>query len=81
VIGAVQIFMVIQIAVEFGDEIDKAGAMAITEAALATMIGVEVFNGIIKYAPGLGNLANMSTAVSVTETIGWVTVKYYETKG
>jgi len=80
VIGAVQISMVIQIASEFGEELDRAGAIAIVQSALATVIGVEVFNGIIKYAPGLGNIANMSTASSVTETVGWATVKYYEIK-
>lgn len=80
VIGAVQIAMVIQIASEFGEEIDQAGAIALFQSALATVIGVEIFNGIIHYIPGLGNLANMSTAASVTEMIGWTTVKYYEIK-
>lgn len=78
VIGGVQISMVIQIASEFGEELDQAAALI--QSALATVIGVEVFNGIIKYAPGLGNLANMSTASSVIEMIGWTTVKYYEMK-
>jgi uncharacterized protein (DUF697 family) len=80
VIGSVQMSMVIQIASEFGEELDKSAATALLQSALATLIGVEVFNGIIKYAPGLGNLANMSTASSVTETIGWSTVKYYKMK-
>ncbi len=78
VIGAIQISMVIQIAAEFGENIEEVAAMSVAQSALATMIGVEIFNGIIKYAPGLGNLANMSTAVTVTETIGWITVRYYE---
>jgi len=80
VIGAVQISMVIQIGSEFGEELNKAAATALLQSALATVIGLEVFNGVIKYAPGLGNIANMSTASSVTETIGWATAKYYEMK-
>jgi len=80
VIGAVQILMVIEIGSEFGEELDKTAAAAVLQSSLATVIGVEVFNGIIKYAPGIGNLANMSTASSVTETVGWTTAKYYEMK-
>jgi uncharacterized protein (DUF697 family) len=78
VIGGVQMLMVIQIASEFGEELSKSSATALIQSSLATVVGVEVFNGVIKYAPGLGNLANMSTASSITETIGWATVKYYE---
>jgi len=77
VIGAVQLGMIIEIAAEFGDRIDKAAAMALFTTHVATIMGVEIFNGVIKYWPGLGNIANASTAATVTETIGWATVRYY----
>lgn len=80
VIGAVQIAMVIEIGAEFGQRIEKTAAMAILQSALASVIGVEVFNGVIKYAPGLGNLANMGTAATVTETVGWAVVAYFENR-
>ncbi|NEQ77527.1 MAG: hypothetical protein F6K23_33655 [Okeania sp. SIO2C9] len=76
VIGAVQVGMVMELAAEFGKDLTEAAAMSIIESAIATVMGVEIFNGVIKYSPGLGNLANMGTAASVTETIGWATVEY-----
>ncbi|MDJ1173935.1 hypothetical protein [Roseofilum capinflatum] len=78
VIGAVQINMVIELAAEFGADLDRAAAMSLITSGVAAFIGVEVFNGIIKYAPGIGNVANMVTASSVTETLGWAVVEYYE---
>ena len=76
VIGAIQIGMVIELASEFGVSWTEAKAMSIIGSNIATYMGVEIFNGVIKYAPGLGNLANMGTAASITETIGWAAVDY-----
>lgn len=80
VIGAVQLNMTIELAAEFGESIDKAAAMSIITTGASSFIGVETFTAIIKYAPGIGNAANMITAASVTETIGWAVVEYYENK-
>ncbi|MBO3461999.1 hypothetical protein G7B40_028630 [Aetokthonos hydrillicola Thurmond2011] len=80
VIGAVQINMVIEIAAEYGEEIDKSAAIAITQSALATAIGTQIIDGIVRWMPGLGNLVHMGTASSVTETIGWTTVAYFKNR-
>ncbi len=77
IIGAVQINMIIAIAAEYGVSLDKSAALALFSSTIASMIGVEVANGIIKYIPGLGNISNMATASSITETIGWATKNYY----
>ena len=81
VIGAVQINMIILIGSEFGEKIDKAAALAIATTVVASVIGVEVANGIIKYWPGVGNFSNAGVATSVTETIGWATVQHFEKRG
>jgi uncharacterized protein (DUF697 family) len=78
IIGAVQINMIITIASEYGVSLDKSAALALLSSTIASMIGVEVANGIIKYIPGVGNISNMATAASITETIGWATKQYYE---
>ena len=78
IIGAVQIDMIICIAAQYGVALNKSAALALLSSTIASMIGVEIANGIIKYIPGVGNLSNMATAVSITETIGWAAVQYYE---
>lgn len=77
VIGAVQIDMIIAIGSVFGKQIDKSAALGIASSVIATVVGVEVANGIIKYWPGVGNFSNMGVAASITETIGWAAVEYF----
>jgi len=78
VIGGVQILMIIEIAALFGASLTKAGAIALFESQLATVVGIEMANQGIKYIPVLGNVINGSVAFSVTEIIGWATYSYYE---
>jgi len=80
VIGAVQIMMICTIGSEFGYQIDKSAAMAVATTVLATTVGVDVANGVIKYWPGIGNFSNMGVAASITETIGWAAVDYFNKK-
>ncbi|MTJ54109.1 hypothetical protein FJR38_16350 [Anabaena sp. UHCC 0253] len=80
VIGAIQLNMAIELAGEFGESLDKAAAMSLITKRLSEWIYVETCNAIISYVPGIGNIANMMTAASVTETLGWAIVSYYENK-
>ncbi|MDQ2100231.1 MAG: hypothetical protein QQW96_21605 [Tychonema bourrellyi B0820] len=80
VIGAIQVNMTIELAAEFGATLDTAAAMSVITTGVSAFIGVETFNAIIKYAPGVGNVANMVTAASITETLGWAIVEYYENR-
>jgi uncharacterized protein (DUF697 family) len=80
VIGAVQINMIIMIASEFNESLTKSAALALLSSQIATVMGVEIANGIIKYLPGIGNITNAVTAGSITETIGWATVTYYKNR-
>jgi uncharacterized protein (DUF697 family) len=75
VIGAQQIDMVLRLAKVYEKRLDRAGATAIAKAALAAVVGPEAVNQVIKYVPGVGNIANMTVAGSITEAIGWTAVK------
>ncbi len=78
IIGGVQIMMIIEIAGEFGYSLSKSTAQALFRSAIASAIGPEMVNQILKYIPGAGNLINGSVAFSITQTIGWATVGYYK---
>jgi uncharacterized protein (DUF697 family) len=80
IIGGVQVSMIIEIAAEFGESLTKSAALALFSSQIATVVGVEVANQVIKYVPGLGNISNAAVASSITETIGWATVNYYKKK-
>jgi uncharacterized protein (DUF697 family) len=80
VIGALQIEMVYQIAEEYGEKIEESVAIAVIESSLANYIGVTVVDGVIKWFPGVGNLVHTATASSLTETIGWSTVTYFNNR-
>jgi uncharacterized protein (DUF697 family) len=78
IIGGVQIYMIIEIAAEFGKRLDYAAAKALFLTSIACVVGPEIANQMLKYIPGVGNAINASVAASVTETIGWAVVKYFE---
>lgn len=78
VIGGVQIDMVMRLAKVYGKRIDRSTALAIAKAAVASAIGPEAVNQVIKYVPGVGNIANTTVAGSITEAIGWLAVKIFE---
>lgn len=78
IIGGVQIYMIIEIAGEFGFAISKSAAQSLFYATISSVVGPEIANQILKYIPGVGNVINGSVAASITETIGWATVDYYK---
>lgn len=78
IIGGIQIWMIIEIAAEFGHSISKSAAQSLFYTVIASVIGPEIANQLIKYIPVIGNISNMTVAASITETIGWATVSYYE---
>jgi len=78
VLGSMQIDMVMRLAKVYQKRLDRAKAIAIAKAAIATALGPETVNQVIKYIPGIGNIANMSVAGSITEGIGWLAVEMFE---
>ena len=73
--------MIMDIGAEFGVILTKSGARALFQSLIATVIGPEIANQLIKYIPGFGNVINASVAASITETIGWATYNYYDDNG
>jgi uncharacterized protein (DUF697 family) len=67
--------MVIDIARVYGKRFDRATAMGIAKASVATALGPEAVNQVIKYFPVLGNISNLSVAASVTAMIGYTSIK------
>ncbi len=78
IIGGVQIYMIIEIASEFGHSISKSAAESLFYSTISSVVGPEIANQLLKYIPGLGNIINATVAASITETIGWATVKHLE---
>jgi len=78
IIGGVQTLMIIEIAAEFGQTINKSAAQSLFYASIASVIGPEIANQLLKYIPGVGNVINAGVAFSITQTIGWAVVNYYE---
>ena len=72
--------MVVRIAKVYGKRIDRSTALAIAKAAIASAIGPEAVNQVLKYVPGIGNIANTTVAGSITEAIGWLAVEIFEGK-
>jgi len=64
----------------------EAGGIGLATAQIPgdrLVIGAVQISMVIQIGSEFGeelNIANMSTASSVTETIGWATAKYYEMK-
>jgi uncharacterized protein (DUF697 family) len=77
IIGGIQIYMIIEIAAEFGSHVTKSGARALFYSTISSVIGPEIANQLVKYVPGIGNIINGSVAASITEMIGWATADYY----
>nr|VFK30590.1 MAG: Uncharacterized conserved protein, DUF697 family [Candidatus Kentron sp. MB]VFK75313.1 MAG: Uncharacterized conserved protein, DUF697 family [Candidatus Kentron sp. MB] len=78
VLGAIQVDMVMRLARVYEKRLDRSGAIAIAKAILAMVAGPEMANQVIKYVPGVGNIANMTVSGSITEAIGWTAVKMFK---
>lgn len=75
VIGGIQVDMVQRLARVYDRRLDRAGVLAVLNAAAAVTLAPEAVNQIVKYVPFLGNVVNMSVAGGVTEAIGWSAVR------
>ena len=82
VIGGAQVEMVRRLAKVYKVLLDRAQALGLASAVLATLAGpaiaAEGANQIVKYIPGWGNLSNTAVAASITEAIGWMCVEWFK---
>jgi len=75
---ALQTAMIVAIAHEHGCEITKANAKSILLTFPAGYGGRSLSQLLVGWIPGYGNAINASTAMTITETIGWAADAYFE---
>ena len=75
---ALQTAMIIAIGHEHGCEITKANAKTILLTYPASYGGRALSQFLVGWIPGYGNAINASTAMSITETIGWAADAYFK---
>lgn len=85
VIGGIQAAMLLAIAREYEVTLDPAKLETFLTSllmefglSLVGIFGAEMVAQVLKYIPGIGNLANTGTAIVITEIMGWITVAYFE---
>ncbi|MBV5340621.1 MAG: hypothetical protein J0665_13875 [Deltaproteobacteria bacterium] len=77
-LAALQTAMIIAIGHEHGCEITKANAKSILLTFPASYGGRALSQFLVGWIPGYGNAINASTAITITETIGWAADSYFE---
>ena len=77
ILMALQTAMIIAIATEYDCAITKANAKSILLTFPAGYGGRTLSQFLIGWIPGYGNIVNASTAMAMTETIGWIAVAYF----
>lgn len=81
-IGGAQVDMVCRLAKVYKVRLDRAEAVGLASAVLATLAGpaiaAEGANQVVKYIPGWGNLSNTAVAASITEAKGWMCVDWFK---
>jgi len=75
---ALQTAMIIAIGHEHGCEITKANAQSILLTFPASYGGRALSQFLVGWIPGYGNAINASTAMTITDTIGWAADSYFE---
>lgn len=80
-ITAIQVSMISAIALIHGRTIGEAGATSLLGTFSATMGGRIISQWLVGWIPGVGNAVNASTAVGITEAVGWAAHAYFEKLG
>lgn len=80
VITPIQLTMAISLGKVFGITLDQCAAKAAVASAAAAMVGRTISQVVIGWIPGMGNVINAVTAATVTEAIGWIMAKEFETQ-
>ena len=78
IIMGLQTAMIIAIAAEHGANITKTAAADLLLTFAAGYGGRAVSQFLVGWIPAIGNAINASTAIAITETIGWAADAYFE---
>jgi uncharacterized protein (DUF697 family) len=79
VLAPIQITMVISIGSVFGIKVTEGMAKGILSTLAASFIGRSVSQVLVGWMPVIGNIINTATAASLTEAVGWLAVKHFQT--
>lgn len=80
IITPIQLAMAVSLGKVFGIELDQSAAKAAVASAAAATVGRTVSQVLIGWIPGVGNIINATTAATITETIGWIMAKEFESQ-
>jgi uncharacterized protein (DUF697 family) len=78
-LAPIQITMVISIGGVFGIKVTDGMAKGILSTLAASFIGRGVSQVLVGLMPVIGNIINTATAASLTEAVGWLAVKHFQT--
>lgn len=80
IITPIQLGMAISLGKVFGITLDQSAAKAGVASAAATTVGRMASQVLIGWIPSVGNIVNATTAATITETIGWIMAKEFESQ-
>lgn len=80
-ITAIQVGMVISLGAVFGQEITKTTAASIVGGLASSLGGRAISQFLVGWIPGFGNAINATTAVGITETLGWIVAEQFAKSG
>ena len=80
VITPIQLTMTISLGKVFGINLERSAAEAAVGSAAAAAVGRAASQVIVGWVPGVGNLINAGTALTLTETIGWILANEFESQ-
>lgn len=80
VITPIQLGMAISLGKVFGITLDRSSAEAAIASATAATLGRTASQLLAGWIPVLGNGVNAITAASLTEAIGWIMAKEFESQ-
>lgn len=78
IIMGLQATMIVAVAAEHGVSITKAAAAKLLLTFAAGYGGRAISQFFVGWIPAIGNAINASTAIAITETIGWAADAYFE---
>lgn len=78
IIVPIQVAMIISLGAVFGISITESAAKTAIAEALGTTIGRGISQVLVGWLPGIGNAINAGTAFSITEALGWLVVRDFD---
>lgn len=80
IITPIQLTMAVSLGKVFGITLDQCAAKAAVASAAAATVGRTASQVLVGWLPGVGNVLNATTAAAITEAIGWIMAKEFESQ-